>query len=586
MAAPDDEYPVLRVRLEADLEAVRLVREATNVVLSYTHAVDILAEALQNALDALDENSERFGDAPRRIDVEFDARAKRLSVTDTGTGMSQQALRVVLAPHVTNKEGELAPARSRRSRGEKGVGLSFLMFVSNRLSIQTCDGTRRVDLEVANANAWLREPRTVQEPRARVWIQEADELLGSPTYTRLTLSEIDIEQFDEDLFAKERDQLVWDLRTRTAVGNTAPLFAELDRPQSDDVTITLHYTDVEGVEHEAIRVPYLYATPAELLEDDDIEVVDFEDIEDLDPDDQQELLEGQALRYVREWRSASGRQVDLYVFAFDGREMNELLRERRKQGRWVPDTWQGFFLATRDMPTGIGLRSGLIQPRSYERRLFGLLQYDGLSMDLGRKTVAGRLAQMFQSVIRGAWNQDLSRPVIKLSRPELIVSKADRAALGQTIRSSRAREDLGIKLPYWKIPEEATGVMALFHELLASPDFELPLLRTLISAPFRSTDALMYVGQPNGTAPLHVLFAVGPEELVHQLERDERGLATVDMAVIWRLPEDELANIGVEAEVLTQPGAATHRLLLYGHGGGRETLPVLVLEHRLRRGGA
>ncbi|MBA2527358.1 MAG: hypothetical protein H0V18_16485 [Pyrinomonadaceae bacterium] len=126
--------------------------------------------------------------------------------------------------------------------------------------------------------------------------------------------------------------------------------------------------------------------------------------------------------------------------------------------------------------------------------------------------------------------------------------------------------------------------MAVFHELLASAGSSMPLLRTLRSAPFRSTDALIFSGQPNGLPPLHVLFAVGAEELVDQLDRDEHGLATIDMAVLWRLTEDELEGAGIAAEVVDQDDIpATHRLLLYGHGGGREGLDVLVLEHLLKQ---
>lgn len=280
--------------------------------------------------------------AVRHIELEFDVRRRRISVTDTGTGMSESVLRIVLAPHVTRKAGELAASRSRRSRGEKGVGLSFLMFVSNRLAIQTCDGERRLDLTVDDANSWLRSPATVSEPYTELCRSAPDQLLGSPTYTRLTLSHIDVDQFDEDLFEKDPDELVWELRTRTTVGNTAYLFQELGREPAEDVHITLRYTDKRGEEHEPRLVPYRYATPAELLDPaEDVEIVDFDEIEQLDPAEQQEWLEGQALQYVWPWRSASGRPVDVYVFAFDGRAMAEHLRRRRRAGHWAPSNWQG-----------------------------------------------------------------------------------------------------------------------------------------------------------------------------------------------------------------------------------------------------
>jgi hypothetical protein len=568
----------LGTRPKASVDEVRQLREAENVLSSYSHATDLLAEGLQNATDAIDTRSEGEEDAPREIEIDFDVGARRFSVADSGTGISAENLEIVLTPNVTLKSGRLATTRTGRSRGEKGVGLSFLALASDFLHIRTCDGIDRHDLVVRNANRWVQSEGGTEKPIGELTKRKADELLGSKRYTSVTVEGVDPDAFDRDLFSLGKGELKWILRTATSVGNTAPLFSTLGREQPTPIEVRVRYQPGHKKKAKWEPIPYRYATPEELVPG--LPVVDAAKLKNLSHKKIEARTQGKGVRYVERFETKSGYEVDLYVFIVHGVDMNRLLEERRERGAYIPDEWQSLEVATRDMPTGVPLRGGVIQPRALERRVFALFQYDELKLDLGRKTLAGTTASMFRDVLRTAWNEDLRAIIPHVGPAERKVSNVGKAALKGATREGVGRTDLLADLPYLKEPKETVGVMAVFHEVLGQGD-GLPLLRTLRSGVFGETDSLVYVGNPNGEPPRHVLFAEDASKLVETLEDDEQRTETVNLAVLWKLDADYLDRQGIEyATVAGRNSGATHELALAGVGD-MHNLEVIVLSETL-----
>jgi hypothetical protein len=561
-------------RPKAPIDEIRQLREAENVLSSYSHAIDLLAEALQNATDAIDSRSEAESQAPRKIRIAFDADRRRFTVVDTGTGISKDNLKVVLTPNVTLKSGKLAPPRSGRSRGEKGVGLSFLVLASNYLHIQTCDGKERHDLVVKDANRWVQTEGETERPVGKMTDDEADEMLGSSRYTSVTMGDVDPDAFDEDLFSIREEELDWKLRTRTAVGNTAHLFSSLDRPQPIDIDITVQFRGGSS-EEEWKQLPYRYATPEDLVPD--LPVVDAENLESLSYTEIAEQTRGKGVRYVAQFETASGHDVDLYAFIVHGRDMNRMLEATTEEDQFVPDEWQSIEVATRNMPTGVKLRGGVIQPRSLERRVFVLLQYDELKLDLGRKTLAGQTSRMLRGVLADAWEEDLRAIIPRVGPAERKTSNVGKASLRSAIKRGLERRDLPIGLPYIKAPAEAVGVLALFHELLGAGRYQVPLLRTLQSGVFGETDSLIFLGEPNGVPPRHVLFAADARALIELLENEEQRTETVDMAVVWELDGQYLESQGIEHREARDTHTGTTHLIELAGIGGKDTLELMVL---------
>ncbi len=563
----------------ASIDGVRQLREAENVLSSYSRATDLLAEALQNAADAIDTRSEQDSDGPREIAIDFDTTGRRFTVVDSGTGISAKNLEIVLTPNVTLKSGRLAASRAGRSRGEKGVGLSFLALASDFLHIRTCDGENRHDLVVRNASTWVKSEGATEKPVGELIEQAPDELLKSKRYTSVTVGGVDPDAFDRDLFSLTKEELIWTLRTTTAVGNTAPLFAGLGREQPETIEVKLRHQGGRAKKSKWEKLPYRYATPEELVPE--LAVVPAEKLEGLSQKEIAERTRGKGVRYVERFETRSDYEVDLYVFIVHGGDMARLLEARAENGKFSPDEWQSMEVATRDMPTGIKLSGGVIQPRAFERRVFALFQYDELKLDLGRKTLAGQTARMLRDVLHTAWDQDLRKIIPRVGPAERKVTNVGVAALKGAIRKGLARKDLKVELPYLKEPGEPAGVMALFHELLGHGANDLPVLRTLHTSVFGATDSLIYVGEPNGTPPRHVLFAGDTRELVETLEDDEQRTETVTLAVVWSLNADYLDRQGIDySAVEDHESGASYKLVLAGVGDMGE-LKIIVLSEIL-----
>jgi hypothetical protein len=555
------------------LEDTREVRMAENVLSSYTRAEDLLAEALQNAADALDERSASEPGAPRRIEIVLNKQKRSFSVTDTGTGMSPTELEVVLAPNVTYKSGALSKYPSRRSRGEKGVGLSFLVFACNRFELETANGELRQNAVVRDANRWIVTEGKATRPRERVAVfDDVPPRLESDRYTTVTVAEIAEETFDDDLFARSEDELVWLLRTRTAVGDTSMVFERVGRKHAAPVRVELVLIDEKGRRGEPRRVPCEYALPEELF--DPSLIVDWDAVSDLGPAEQLRALSGRALRYLHREERSHERFVDIYFLIVDGRQMADALQKRRKAGKFAPDEWQGLWLATRGMPANVTLKEDIIKPRTYARRTFALLQYDELKLDLGRKTVAGRVRHMLNDAAEKSWEiiADAAERV-----QQGTAEGAGKALLAQRRERALKAPALEAQIPYVKVPGNAVGVTAVFHELVASNAGLLPAMYTLRTGVLGEQDELVYMSEPNGVPPLHVLFGYTVKEVSDQLQKDERLMETAELAVVWEVGRDPGVSV---AELEDHDRGATHEMLLYKT---IERLPVIVLQAVIAR---
>jgi molecular chaperone HtpG len=569
----DKTIDFLRTQPQRPLEDAREVRLAENILSSYTRAEDLLAEALQNAADAVDERSSTEDEAPRRIQIVLDKKKKSFSVTDTGTGMPPTELEVVLAPNISYKSGQLAKRSEGRSRGEKGVGLTFLVFACNHFELETSDGEVRQRAIVKDANRWIQTDGDTTRPMAH--LTRFDDLrteLESDRYTTVTLSDIDEETFGSDLFEKSDEELIWLLRTRTAVGNTTYVFESLGRDPEPAIKVELVIVDEKGERGKKLEVPYRYALPEELI--DETLIVDWEEISELGPAEQREALTGRALRYIDRYERSGDRFADCYFLVVDGRQMATALEQRTVQKQFAPAEWQGLWLATRGMPANVPLEADIITPRAYARRTFALIQYDGLKLDLGRKTVAGRVSQMLTEVATEAW--------------EVISDAAERVqqgideGVGQALLKQRRDRALAAKplhgpVPYLKVPANAVGVMGIFHELISTTDGPLPQMYTLRSGVFGKQDELVYLAPPNGIPAAHVLFGYTVKDISEQLQRDERLMETAQLAVVWDVGRDPQVAL---AELEDDEHGFTHVMLLYK---ALEKLPVIVLRKILDR---
>src|SRR5260370_24904317 len=170
--------------LEKTIDEEILRAQSQNMLDSYAHPWDLLAEALQNSVDAIEQKIAKDRKAKAHISIVFNCKLRSIEVSDTGIGMSADELKEVLAAGKSLKRGKAG------LRGEKGVGVSFIVFASNRFRIESSDGKQTTSIQIDSANNWIRGSEPKEPEFTNVSVGEVQQYLGSKTYTRIWIEEI------------------------------------------------------------------------------------------------------------------------------------------------------------------------------------------------------------------------------------------------------------------------------------------------------------------------------------------------------------------------------------------------------------
>ena len=106
----------------------KLKKHIQNICNSYSHPWDILAELAQNSVDAIKlwnlKNKDKS--RPHEILIEVNQKSRSIIIKDTGIGIDPKKAPSLLGPDGTDKDEE------EDQIGEKGVGLTFALFSSNK----------------------------------------------------------------------------------------------------------------------------------------------------------------------------------------------------------------------------------------------------------------------------------------------------------------------------------------------------------------------------------------------------------------------------------------------------------------------
>jgi hypothetical protein len=228
--------------LQPDTEQIR--HQIRGILDSYSHEWDLLSELAQNAVDAIRQGKPEKG----RIELRVDAAQKRIVIHDNGIGVNPADIKKLLRPFGTDK------ASKPDQVGEKGVGLKFVIFSSSKFSLET-SGTRGA----CTAN----------------WVQSSsDDVLnldlttdGRPQW-KGTRVEIKLADPDHRIFDYSTDELIFLLRTKTALGDTGWIW---NTPLNADVNFI--HVDKGGVET-AKAFDCRYLLPIEPIKSVDTENLD------------------------------------------------------------------------------------------------------------------------------------------------------------------------------------------------------------------------------------------------------------------------------------------------------------------------
>jgi len=583
---------------QEDEEEIRL--EAENLLSSYSQFHDVLAESLQNAVDAVDD---RYHQEPTtavaRIWLKFDAKEKSITVIDTGTGMPWSVLKSALKPNVTYKRIQNLSSKDRRSRGEKGVGFSFLTFTSNRMRVKTCNGSETIEVFVEGAHDYVKGETDVR-PMLRPLTSQpggVSKELGSTKYTIIEMSGVStIDYCDRDIFDISLPELIWTLRTRTAVGNTDPIVAS--RTPEPEIEITLQYISQNGDE-ETRKIPYCYLSPEEYISEGS--KVSFEKFQDYRDKKKLHLVQGKALVYRNTISTASGRPIHCYAFSMAPKAFDDLTSDRSSEEGWSPPSWVGIHIATRGMPTGIFIEPPVTGSAFYWRRVFMLLQDDEMNFDVGRKTLRGRAKPMMQDIAKNIWNDILDYlQALTPADPEA-VTRRKQGKLQLLFQQAHEWRDLSFhQVQYLKEPQREQMVVALFYELVGAN--VLKGYQTLRNNTIDQYDAFIYyriekkyIGRFEANRirdefledQIIIEFKHKAEDILKDILDNKKTYQDINLLICWELnaKKFEAKNIDVEpiAEESIYYYGSTHTLYFPGIYQAGERLTVIELKAFLNR---
>lgn len=261
-----DEFDPLTYQ-EGERAAASTKRRLEHIIEDYNDSIDVLAEPVQNAMDAVvradenglysdaddgsDENSDETEcEIPAQVSVEIDTDDGIISVKDNGRGFPLEELQQYIAPEATDKR-ELY--ESGAVRGHKGVGLTFLAYGFNHFEVvsKTPDeDPYRLILE--GGRNWVESAQVQAETRPMAEVEEVEEPHSRGTTVTIRTDDSTRPSNLSHVFNTAR-MMKTILETQTAAGVVPPVY-----DSHPSVDITLEFTSDGETEEVDIRDRYRY----------------------------------------------------------------------------------------------------------------------------------------------------------------------------------------------------------------------------------------------------------------------------------------------------------------------------------------
>jgi hypothetical protein len=455
---PDDEIDIFKVEGdEADRQFIR------NLVDSYSHDWDTLAELCQNAIDALRAKESATGS----VHVTFDKTSNSLQVEDSGVGMNRDVLAKALCPNVTFKRGKA------RLIGEKGLGLTFCAFQTNELTIESSTGDGEIHTAVfRDAKKWLQGAQP-----GRPLLQLSTRSGQSKSYTRVSARDVSGD------FSVESSRIIHILRTRTALGCTYPQWPQTKSLAGNiEVKLTIISADTGTVTK---ILPFEYWHPADHI----AHKKTLSEIQELARNNKMRDFKGWGLVDKREMTLSGGRKAFFHTLMLSVPEYDKLadsyqllkrykirVKEADQTNTEVTrpdepgDAEPGIYLSVKGMPTGISLPfpTGTTEA-GYWNNFYFLIEADWLTFDAGRKVVPGRTQEVIKRACKTIWTDLLTWKArfIGHESEDTVDQFAETQKQQARLDRVRSYHDLALgKVPFAKEPQTEQATIALFHEIV------------------------------------------------------------------------------------------------------------------------
>ena len=514
--------------LQPDVSQIR--HQIKNILDSYNHDWDLIAELAQNSVDAI----RLMEPVKGHMTIEINAPDKRIVFEDNGCGISPDELPNLLAPFSSDKD------QNPKLIGQKGVGISFVIFSSAFFQIEThhSDGSARASIN--GAWAWIDNQ---EEELPKLEFEKIPPNGKTGTEVSITLPQDSTYEF----FTLSFEQLQMVIMTKTALGDTQTIWGK--EPNKD---VVLKFVNIEG--QEVVRqFDCSYFLPiSKLSRSQYISLREFQDWnKDNDRTDAQKRAKlRDKLVYIDGRTVKAGREIQYWsCFVPTRKAWDSISINSKLIGQEILDLNPldridqfgdaeylfsgGMYTSTRGMPTGI--RSDM-RPRGsagYLPNFFIIVDDPQLTFDIGRKSIPGRqlgmLRNLASDVFRGLIN-DIKRYVS--GEPNIDLGGWDRTAMFNEIREM---PDLRMeKTKFLKRPasQEAT-VAAIFFELMGRGD--LDGFQPYISGYKNKYD--LYSKYMNSDVVVEFKFILS--SLFNDFDNETKLFNEVDIVVVWEIIEKD-----------------------------------------------
>lgn len=136
---------------DSSLNSIAVKKLIHNLLTSYNGWYDPFCEAIQNALDSIEERIKlEDGKYKPYIWVTIDLQNNFLMITDNGIGLDEKQFKTFLQPNVTLKD--------KGYRGHKGVGATYLAYSFNYVQICSKTPDFKIIARMENAKKWVDDP--------------------------------------------------------------------------------------------------------------------------------------------------------------------------------------------------------------------------------------------------------------------------------------------------------------------------------------------------------------------------------------------------------------------------------------------
>lgn len=438
---------------------------------SYHNDYDVIAELLQNAVDAIYmRKEEKKNGYQGRISILINADKREIIVHDNGVGMSPNQLDKAVQFYESEKMND------KNTVGEKGIGLSFAIFQSNSAKITTNNGINSAQIVAIGARGWA-ESESIKPFNMPIENSPETSLRRG---TEVILSGLR----DNSFFSLNYEQLVFTIRTHTAIGNTLGIWRGDRRNNLNNIKVKLTYiNEKKSINYVDKSIDFSY----HLLDDiDDNRIVSMNEFEDKFKDanntDIQKIdfLRGKYVTESGEHKIAN-RTFKYFVYftpttsVWKERSEHLNLISSEEPGKFETEPEYSHFkygitMSVKGMPTGINLNTDSLRGMSgYIPRMFMIIEDAGLNFDIGRKTIAGSTTNSYNKVAIHVFQKYRKIAQKWMARDYPKMEKEDR-----TVKFNQLKKlpNLSGDTAFSKVPEQEGSLSGIFFEQLGKGKFQ------------------------------------------------------------------------------------------------------------------